>query len=111
MGADPQWRIYGGGWRLQPPSPWLAQNTHVSIELQIQNFLGEGPDPLQPLLNSFKPGSAPDPMSAGLIYDIPILRIYCPVAYKEPYSFPSKHETLSQYWFNVGPLSATLAQH
>ena len=24
-----------------------------------------------------------DPMTAGPIYDIPILRIYCPVAYKE----------------------------
>ena len=25
--------------------------------------------------------------------------------------YPSKHETLTQRWFNVGPPSATLAQH
>ena len=25
--------------------------------------------------------------------------------------FPNKHDTLKQYWFNVGPPSTTLAQH
>ena len=25
--------------------------------------------------------------------------------------YPSKHDTLTQYWMNVGPPSPTLAQH